>query len=66
MMKRRSGRARRSSAGRARTAASDLALDARQRGAPMRVMMRMFATTYGLSVSSTPQRASGESIGPMQ
>ena len=34
--------------------------------APMRVMMRMFATTYGESVISTPQRASGESIGPMQ
>src|SRR5690606_19509511 len=35
-------------------------------GAPMRVMMRMLATTYGLSVISTPQRDSGESIGPMQ
>ena len=34
--------------------------------APMRVMMRMLATTYGLSVISTPQRDSGESIGPMQ
>jgi hypothetical protein len=34
--------------------------------APMRVMMRMLATTYGESVISTPQRASGESIGPMQ
>ena len=34
--------------------------------APMRVMMRMFATTYGESVISTPQRESGESIGPMQ
>ncbi len=34
--------------------------------APMRVMMRMLATTYGLSVISTPQRESGESIGPMQ
>ncbi len=35
-------------------------------GAPMRVMMRMLATTYGESVISTPQRDSGESIGPMQ
>ena len=26
-------------------------------GVPMRVMMRMFSTTYGLSVISTPQRA---------
>ena len=34
--------------------------------APMRVMMRMLATTYGVSVISTPQRDSGESIGPMQ
>src|SRR4249919_330536 len=34
--------------------------------APMRVMMRMLATTYGESVISTPQRDSGESIGPMQ
>ena len=33
------------------------ALDARQSAAaPMRVMMRMLATTYGLSVISTPQR----------
>ena len=32
----------------------------------MRVMMRMLATTYGQSVISTPQRDSGESIGPMQ
>ena len=32
----------------------------------MRVMMRMLTTTYGESVISTPQRASGESIGPMQ
>ena len=35
-------------------------------GAPMRVMMRMLATTYGESVISTPQREIGESIGPMQ
>ena len=34
--------------------------------APMRVINRMLATTYGESVISTPQRASGESIGPMQ
>ena len=34
--------------------------------APMRVMIRMLATTYGESVISTPQRDSGESIGPMQ
>ena len=34
--------------------------------APMRVMMRILATTYALSVISTPQRDSGESIGPMQ
>ncbi len=33
---------------------------------PMRVIMRMFTTTYGLSLISTPQRANGESIGPMQ
>ena len=35
-------------------------------GRPMRVMIAMFSTTYGLSVISTPQRAYGESIGPMQ
>jgi hypothetical protein len=33
---------------------------------PIRVMMRMFSTTYGLSVISTPQRAYGEARGPMQ
>ena len=31
---------------------------------PMRDMMRMFATTYGLSVTSTPILLSGESTGP--
>jgi hypothetical protein len=35
-------------------------------GAPMRVMIRMLATTYGESVISTPQRYNGESIGPLQ
>src|SRR5262245_17590143 len=34
--------------------------------APMRVMMRMLATTYGLSVSSTPNIGCGASSGPMQ
>ncbi|CAM5238941.1 hypothetical protein RLIN73S_03232 [Rhodanobacter lindaniclasticus] len=34
--------------------------------APMRVMIFMLATTYGLSEISTPQRDSGELIGPMQ
>jgi hypothetical protein len=33
---------------------------------PMRVMMRIEATTYGLSVSSTPNIACGASSGPMQ
>ena len=32
---------------------------------PMRVMSRMFATTYGLSVTSTPTRLNGEPSGPM-
>ena len=32
---------------------------------PMRVMIRMFATTYGLSVISTPTFDSGEPSGPM-
>src|SRR5437867_9842183 len=32
---------------------------------PMRDMMRMFATTYGLSVTSTPALLIGESTGPM-
>ena len=31
----------------------------------MRVMMRMFTTTYGESVSSTPMWAMGEPSGPM-
>ncbi len=31
----------------------------------MRVMMRMFATTYGLSVTSTPTRLNGDPGGPM-
>jgi len=34
--------------------------------APMRVMMRMLATTYGLSVSSTPTLLKGEPIGPIR
>src|SRR5262245_32544434 len=33
--------------------------------APMRVMIRMLATTYGLSVISTPTLESGEPSGPM-
>ena len=33
---------------------------------PMRVMIRMFTTTYAESVSSTPRRAAGEPTGPMQ
>jgi hypothetical protein len=33
---------------------------------PTRVMSFMLATTYALSVISTPQREYGESIGPMQ
>src|SRR4051795_6285078 len=33
---------------------------------PIRVMMRMLATTYGLSVSSTPNIGCGASSGPMQ
>ena len=32
---------------------------------PMRVMTRMLATTYGLSVTSTPTRLKGEPGGPM-
>jgi hypothetical protein len=31
----------------------------------MRVMMRMFATTYGLSVTSTPSLLKGDPSGPM-
>ncbi len=31
----------------------------------MRAIMRIFATTYGESVSSTPTRDIGESSGPM-
>ena len=34
-------------------------------GSPMRVMMRMFTTTYGESVSCTPIRDIGEPTGPM-
>ena len=33
---------------------------------PMRVMIRMFTTTYGESVSWTPMCAIGEPSGPMQ
>src|SRR5207249_12125143 len=33
---------------------------------PMRVMMRMLATTYGLSVTSTPTLAYGDAAGPMR
>ena len=33
---------------------------------PMRVMIRMFATTYALSVSSTPTRLAFEPSGPMR
>src|SRR5512133_268587 len=33
---------------------------------PMRVMMRMLATTYGESESSTPMWASGEPTGPIE
>src|SRR6516225_10596631 len=33
---------------------------------PMRVMMRMFTTTYGLSESSTPIWAMGEPSGPIE
>ena len=32
---------------------------------PMRAMMRMFATTYGLSVTSIPALLIGEFTGPM-
>jgi len=32
----------------------------------MRVMMRMLATTYGLSVTSTPTLLNGESAGPIR
>ena len=32
---------------------------------PIRVMIRMFATTYALSVTSTPGRDEGELTGPM-
>ena len=32
---------------------------------PIRAMMRMFATTYGLSVTSTPALLIGEFTGPM-
>ncbi len=35
-------------------------------GVPMRAINFMLATTYGLSVISTPLRDRGESIGPMQ
>ncbi len=34
-------------------------------GKPIRVMMRMFTTTYGESVSCTPMRDIGEPTGPM-
>ena len=34
--------------------------------APIRVMIRMQATTYGLSVISTPNIGSSASSGPMQ
>ena len=57
-------RARRSNAGPSRTCRRARCAPAPR--APMRVMMRMLATTYGESVISTPQRDSGESIGPMQ
>jgi hypothetical protein len=33
---------------------------------PMRVMMRMFTATYGLSDSSTPMWAIGEPSGPIE
>ena len=34
-------------------------------GRPIRVMMRMFTTTYGESVNWTPMRDMGEPTGPM-
>ena len=49
---------------RARTAAS--APIASSTSLPIRVMIRMQATTYGLSVSSTPNIGCGASSGPMQ
>jgi hypothetical protein len=35
-------------------------------GSPMRVMMRMFTTTYGESEISTPYFAKGDPTGPIQ
>ena len=63
-MKRRSGRqvAQRVEAGHELLARSPSWSSA---AAPMRVMIRMLATTYGLSVTSMPTLLKGEPSGPI-